>query len=225
MQKLADLHLDNKTIIVLTADHGEGLKTHWNIGHVNCLYNEAIQIPLIIYYPGFGHHGKTVDQMVNHLDIVPTILDLLNIRASNLRGHSLKQHLSFWPPTIKASEVQSTLSCTYTPQAFYNAFSVITGNFKLINAPGRQNKWEGYDLIHDPGERNNLALSDPDRFNTVEIQKLRRILEKYRNYSEKLHSNYHAPYLKEEDREKLKSLGYVQGNIKMKQGQGEDDLP
>ncbi|HSP06088.1 MAG TPA: sulfatase [Acidobacteriota bacterium] len=225
-QKLVDLNLENKTIIVLTADHGEGLKTHDYLNHINCLYNETIHVPFIIYYPNLGYRGKEVSRMVNHLDIVPTILDLLHIGASNLRGNSLKSYVTFSPIDrlfSKNTSLPRTFSCTYAPQAFVNSFSMVEGRTKLINSPDRTGRqWEMYDLAQDPGETHNLA--NPDRLNTAEIRTLRAILEDHRNRAEAVHKEYQGPVLNEEDRDMLRALHYVQGG-KRRTSAKEEEVP
>jgi membrane-anchored protein YejM (alkaline phosphatase superfamily) len=215
-KRLVDLNLESKTIIVLTADHGEGLKTHEYLNHVSCLYNETIHVPLIMYYPNLGYRGSKVNRIVNHLDIAPTILDLLHIRSSDLRGHSLKADISFAPLDrlfTRKTDRARTFSSTYTPQAKINSFSVIEQNMKLMHFyQGRNQLWKFYDLIQDPREMQDLVKSNSDRFNSIPVQRIRKLLEDHRNQVEGLHNKHHAPILNEEESEMLKSLGYVQGN-------------
>src|SRR5262249_2995002 len=79
--KLQQLGLLNNTIIVITGDHGEGLGNHTRIGHLFPLYREITQVPLIIYYPHLGRSGHKVTRLVNHLDVKPTILDLVHLKS------------------------------------------------------------------------------------------------------------------------------------------------
>src|SRR5262249_14022524 len=97
-RKLDELGLKNNTIVILAADHGEGLKTHGNLGHVDRLYQETVHVPLIVYYPFFGRKGVQETEIANHLDIMPTVLDLLHVRNKNqMDGRSLKRFIS-WSP-------------------------------------------------------------------------------------------------------------------------------
>lgn len=69
--------IDN-SLIIITADHGEEFFDHGHLGHQPKLYDELIHVPLIIKGVGIPQ-GKRVNTIVQHLDIAPTILDLLGI--------------------------------------------------------------------------------------------------------------------------------------------------
>jgi arylsulfatase A-like enzyme len=215
-KKLDALGLLKNTIVILTADHGEGLKTHGNLGHVERLYQETIRVPLIIYYPNLGRRGHVADPIVNHLDLMPTILDLVHVNyKGSMSGYSLKHYVS-WSPidwlTSKAVPRSNTFTATYAPEARVNSFSMVYENMKLIHTPNKSKwQWEAYDLKADPNERKNLAAKDADRFNSPEISKLRGILEEYRRDAEAAHKRRKAPEMNEETIEILKSLNYTTG--------------
>src|SRR5262245_26069977 len=213
-KKLDNLGLLKNTIVILTADHGEGLKTHGNLGHVERLYQETVRVPLIIYYPNLGRRGHVADPIVNHLDLMPTILDLVHVNyKGSMSGYSLKHYIS-WSPidwlTSKPVPRTATFTATYAPEARVNSFSMVYENMKLIHTPNKSKwQWEAYDLKADPFERKNLAAKDPDRFNSPEISKLRGILEDYRRDAESAHSKRVNPKLDTQEQEMLKSLGYA----------------
>jgi arylsulfatase A-like enzyme len=213
-KKLDGLGLLKNTIVVLTADHGEGLKTHGNLGHVERLYQETVRVPLIIYYPNLGRRGQVADPIVNHLDLMPTILDLVHVNYNGvMNGYSLKHYVS-WSPidwlTSKPVPRSNTFTATYAPEARVNSFSMVYENMKLIHTPNKSKwQWEAYDLKTDPNERKNLAAKDPDRFNSPEIKNLRRILEDYRRDAEAAHGKRVNPKLDTQEQEMLKSLGYA----------------
>ena len=75
---LRESGLKDKTLIVLTADHGEEFMTRGWIGHTRTLYQELLHVPLIINYPKRFTHKK-VSANVSTLDIGPTIFDSLKI--------------------------------------------------------------------------------------------------------------------------------------------------
>jgi arylsulfatase A-like enzyme len=213
-KKLDNLGLLRNTIVILTADHGEGLKTHGNLGHVERLYQETVRVPLIIYYPYLGRRGHVASPIVNHLDLMPTILDLVHVNYNgSMSGYSLKHYIS-WSPidwlTSKPIPRSQSFTATYAPEARVNSFSMVTENLKLIHTPNKTKwQWEAYDLKKDPNERKNLAAKDPDRFNSPEISKLRAILEDYRRDAEAAHSRRVNPKLNSEEQDMLKSLGYA----------------
>jgi arylsulfatase A-like enzyme len=215
-KKLEGLGLLKNTIVILTSDHGEGLKTHGNLGHVERLYQETVRVPFIIYYPNLGRRGHVANPIVNHLDLMPTILDLVHVNYNGvMNGHSLKHYVS-WSPidwlTSKPVPRIQTFTATYAPEARVNSFSMVYENMKLIHTPNKSKwQWEAYDLKADPNERKNLAAKDRDRFNSPEISKLRQILEDYRRDAEAAHGKRVNPKLSEEEQRMLGTLGYTQG--------------
>jgi len=99
---------------------------------------------------------------------------------------------------------------TFAPQGKANTYAVRKGSLKLIerHAAGQWN-WEEYDLQSDPLETKNLAISDPQKFNSAEAASLRKILQAYSSEAESAYGRRLNPALKEEDKNMLRSLGYV----------------
>ena len=83
--------LYDRSTIVLLSDHGEGLGDHGEQEHGLFVYDEAIHVPLIIKQEGNAGAGRRVADLVQHIDLVPTILDLVKAPVpGSLRGRSLK---------------------------------------------------------------------------------------------------------------------------------------
>src|SRR5574342_690730 len=77
----------NKTIIVLTSDHGEEFGEHGRVAiHAWTLYNELLHVPLILYAPGLIPEVKT--HLVRSIDIAPTILSILDIPLPETFSHT-----------------------------------------------------------------------------------------------------------------------------------------
>ncbi len=76
---LEEYNLWEDTIIVITGDHGDGFGEHGLHGHGKALYDELLRVPLIIRAPKLIRSGLVVDQQVRHIDIFPTLLDLIGI--------------------------------------------------------------------------------------------------------------------------------------------------
>ncbi len=211
--RLKELGLLNRTMIVVTADHGEGLKTHGILGHVDQLWNETMHIPLIVYYPGLGTRGTKSNALVNLLDVMPSVLDLLHVHNEKpMKGQSLKRYISKSPVDwIFSKPVQRdwTFACTLRPQAAHNAYAITNGKIKIIHSPTKKIPWEAYDLETDPIEKKNIARYDPGRFQTMSIP--RGLLEGYRREIEPLHGRRN-PAPGEEEKEILQNLGYVGGD-------------
>ena len=88
---LSDLEqskLMDKTLIVLTGDHGESLGEHGERTHSLFIYDATLHVPLLIRLPGIK--SKQIQDVVGHIDIAPTILDWLGIPShSEMQGKSL----------------------------------------------------------------------------------------------------------------------------------------
>lgn len=78
---LDELELTDRTIVVVTSDHGEAFGEHGNESHGTTLYEEEIHVPLIWRAPGLIAAGLRVDGLSSVVDIVPTALSLLNLPA------------------------------------------------------------------------------------------------------------------------------------------------
>lgn len=80
--------LAKNTILVITADHGEEFWEHGQWGHANNIYSTSVQVPLIIHYPGAV--PKKISQIVESIDIYPTMLALTGLRSrSGIEGMDL----------------------------------------------------------------------------------------------------------------------------------------
>ena len=91
IQYLKTHQLYDRSTIVLLSDHGEGLGDHGEQEHGLFVYDEAIRVPLIIKQESNVGAGRRIPDLVQHVDMVPTILDLVKAPVpDNLRGRSLK---------------------------------------------------------------------------------------------------------------------------------------
>jgi arylsulfatase A-like enzyme len=72
---LEDRGLLSNSLVILTADHGEGLGDHGENFHGFFVYESTIHVPLIVRPPGGAGGGRVVDTAVSHVDLLPTILD------------------------------------------------------------------------------------------------------------------------------------------------------
>lgn len=89
VQELKRLGLFDKILIVVTADHGEGLGEHQESTHGNFLYDSTLRVPLIFKLPQsrfFGLIPKRINSLTRTIDVMPTILDLLGLSAHIPQG-------------------------------------------------------------------------------------------------------------------------------------------
>lgn len=210
--KLEQLGIANKTILVLTADHGEGLNSHGHISHAHALYNELLKVPLLIYHPFFGRKGNTVDQIVDHLDIMPTILDLAHVDVPfQMRGQSLGKYVT-WELSDRFlhRNKRRPLSFASTPSLSGRTFAVQNGKFKMIKTFGQKKKqYSAYDLSVDPMERNNLLKTNPKAIRQHPFLEWKELLVHYARMSESARMNRPKKELDAEDLEMLEALGYI----------------
>ena len=186
----------DKTLIVFTGDHGESLGEHGEKTHGYFAYNSSIWVPLIISTPGMKP-GK-VNQHVSHIDIFPTVCDVLGFeKPSFLQGVSLI-------PAIKGKKLPRRPIYFESMYPFYSRGwaplkGYIYGREKFIDSPIP----ELYDLDVDFGELQNLA-------GTKKIQKYRKQLALIiQNQSLPEEDGEKRQKIDRESLRKLRSLGYI----------------
>ncbi len=149
LDTLEETGVDQRTIVVIASDHGEGHGEHVATYHVDKLYDEFIRLPLIIYLPGIG--GDVLTQNVGMMDLAPTLLDLIGVKPpTEFYGRSL---LRYCLPKFRNRE--EDVFC-----AVMNGFALIRGGWKLIYNAG-SGTYELYNRRNDPGERFNLIGACP----------------------------------------------------------------
>jgi len=90
VQFLEKMDLKEKTLLIITSDHGEEFLDHRNFDHSLTCYNEVMHVPLILYYPGRLPAGLRLRENAALIDLVPTIHELLGIpRSEHFQGVSL----------------------------------------------------------------------------------------------------------------------------------------
>jgi len=187
---------DRSTIIVLS-DHGEGLGDHGEQEHGLFVYDEAIHVPLIIKQAGGAGAGRRVADVVQQVDLVPTILDLAKAPIpGGLRGRSLTPLLD-GTGTLREQAVYSEAWYARTHFGWSELKALTAATQRYIRAP----EPELYDLQRDPRERENIAAADPaagralatalDALNTgavpestVDPKDKREVIEQYRRAAE-----------------------------------------
>jgi arylsulfatase A-like enzyme len=92
LEALREMGLDQDTLIVWSADHGEEFWEHGKMFHGQSVYGELNQVPLVFRWPNNPdiRKGAMVDQQIENIDIMPTILELAGIAGpTNMQGRSL----------------------------------------------------------------------------------------------------------------------------------------
>ncbi|EMA47332.1 sulfatase [Halococcus saccharolyticus DSM 5350] len=141
----------NETILALTGDHGEEFYEHGQYSHPAELYETTTNVPLIVDVPG-SDGTDTPTTPLSGLDIVPTILDALDIEPrTGLAGESLI-------PTLSGRRLDREQVIAETNRGQTAVFGVRTQRWKYIVAEEGK---ELYDLSVDPGEQNDLSGTEP----------------------------------------------------------------
>ena len=159
-QTVRSLGIEEETLIVIDADHGETLHDHecWYDHHG--IYDCTLHIPLIFYYPGKVPAGARFTDYVQMKDIMPTIMDLMGLPTKiEFDGRSLTP-LFRGEPRAQETELYIT-ECTWMRKHGWR-----TPEWKLIHAlePDMHFKpeIELYDMINDPEENVNLAEQEQE---------------------------------------------------------------
>ncbi len=209
LEELERLDLSKNTLVILTADHGEEFKDHGNFFHGNSLYDELIHVPLIMRLPEIIPKHRVIPNLIRHIDIMPTILDILNIRNNNPM-----QGVSFLSLFVGKNQPELDVFS----EGYFRGKHLIgvrTDKWKLIESDdfgAVLSSTQLYDLKEDPKELNNLIEE-----NLKEAGLLKDKLRDYTLSCERMRKQVlgdgfidKPAILGKETKEQLKSLGYIQ---------------
>ena len=211
---LAETGLRDDTLLVVTADHGEGLDEHGEAVHGFFVYETTLHVPLIVRGPRV-RPGTKVKGVTRSIDVMPTVMDLLGLADATpaVSGRSLAPAL-----TGKALIDEPTFAESLTPLIHYgwsDLQALRDGRWKYIMAP----RPELYDLDEDPGELRNLVDQEPKRARAYRSgieQQLRREQAARRG------AESGTAALPPDMLEKLGALGYVSGGVAAERASGAD---
>jgi arylsulfatase A-like enzyme len=218
IERLKKLDIYDDTMVVLTSDHGEEFYEHGSWQHLHSVYNETIKIPLVIKFFNSEHAGKTVTKYTRIIDIMPTILEALNIDLpkQELDGKSLFGLLADEEQEnserIFICELASNVMKKHVPKKM----AINRGKHKFIlnqdfkpedlayffSPPPEIDPMEVFDLELDPDELKNMALEKPQLAKTLLDFLKTHNTQKRKVFPEKAKIN-------QELREQLRALGYI----------------
>lgn len=173
---LRRLHLYDRTMIIVTSDHGEEFYDHGSWTHSTSVYDELIRIPLVVKMPGSEFRGRRYSSIVRLIDLMPTILDVAGIptKGLSLNGESLR-------PVLRGKEKGDRVFLAELAESVLNSeiprrLALNDGRTKVIlNQPFSRERLEFftvkpppfppveiYDLARDPAEKKNIIDSPED---------------------------------------------------------------
>ena len=164
---LDELDLSKRTILVVSADHGEAFGEHGSEGHARNLFQEVVHVPLIVSLPFRVDGGLVVDPLVRNVDIWPTLLDLVGLPAlKDVDGASLV-------PVMQAAARGESLDVPPSHAFLDQAWGQIAQQPRplvgvqrdtqrmLYNQTRPDETLQLFDLATDPGEHHNLRATPP----------------------------------------------------------------
>jgi arylsulfatase A-like enzyme len=223
LEGLRNLKLDRRTLVVYTADHGEEFLEHGRMFHGQTTYGELSNVPLILWRPGTVTAGAVVEQTVQAIDLMPTLLEMSRLPLPKaIQGHSLLPLLSTpssgtayaatapkaWPAVIEKS---ATLVGGGSPPRDAESFAIIRDGWKLVHntkRPAGRPVYELYNHGKDPLDKVDLAAEQPEV-----VKRLANELEAWRRMAEVARlppDSKSKEGLGKEELERLRALGYIQ---------------
>jgi arylsulfatase A-like enzyme len=148
--------LDENTMTIFVADHGEELLDHGGFGHGSTLFEEVVRVPLVIRFPAGIHAGTRVGARASLTDLVPTVLSALGESApTDLDGHDLTELLNGEAPPWADRELFLSLRTTGPNSNLVRG--VLSGSHKYVRRSRPTVSESLYDLERDPAETEDLA--------------------------------------------------------------------
>jgi choline-sulfatase len=204
LRGLKEMGLESRTIVAVIGDHGESLGEHGEMTHGVFLYDSTLHVPFILAGPGVPR-GKVIDDQVQSIDLMPTLIALLNLPPGpGIQGVSLRPLIQQDGPRRRASYSYSETLYPRIYMGWSELFAMRTDSWKLIVAPHP----ELYNLARDSGENHNLITDFPAEAD--QLKKKTFEVSGERGRPEKIAT---SP-VDAQTRRVLESLGYVSGGTR-----------
>jgi len=231
LRKLRSSGLLTSTLVVLTSDHGEELLDHGTPGavenlnlkfynrghgHGHTMYDELVRVPLSIRFPNKRHANRKVASIVQHIDLLPTLLAFAGVPADPGRGSF--EGINLLPYLRGEQEFPARYAKSEFNGGGPELKQIRSRNYKLIYKTFNQST-EFYDLASDPLEQNNIAGKREGPYERMfsALQSWMARMPKESPAGETLPASITESPAKSIDKErtkelmdKLKALGYVQ---------------
>jgi arylsulfatase A-like enzyme len=222
MQTLERLGIADDTLVVFLSDHGEEFLEHDRMFHGQTVYGELTQVPLVMHWPAGLSTPRVVNEVVQSIDIMPTLLELSGITPPpGLQGQSLGPLLEestggvqahSWQrrPAIAEKQLTDPKKGAAPPPHDTESFAITDGQWKLIRNTARPRggpEFELYDFAKDPLDQTDVSAQHPEV-----VARLSKALDGWKRMAgaARLKPDSEATKnLSPEQLQRLRSLGYV----------------
>jgi arylsulfatase A-like enzyme len=202
LEEIERLGVDNRTVIILTSDHGDEFLEHGRKGHGNNLYETTIHTPFILKIPG-GEKGVIRDDPISPVDIMPTLLALAGVHIKvELDGRDLTNLEDKKRAIFSELNFKSHIYRDINIQK-----SIRLGRYKMI-FDFLRGEQKFFDLKEDPQEKENLMNSE----SSSHIETKKELAEKFFKWLKVREEKQERAVKVELDdvtKKQLKSLGYL----------------
>jgi arylsulfatase A-like enzyme len=218
VDKLKQLGVLDNTLILVVSDHGEEFWEHGWTAHGQSLYQELTHGVFVMWNPRLIPTPRRVVEPVQLVDVMPTVLDLLDVKIPDtVQGQSLAPLAKGRPfqrrGAVMTSRYASPHAHGLVPENGTDTVALLDANWKLIyrdkGKEVKMNKVELYDRRTDRGEQKNVAAEHPQ-----EVDRMMREIGKWLDAEKQIKSllgRGAKATLDQQTLEKLRSLGYLGG--------------
>ncbi|MCH7824963.1 MAG: sulfatase [Acidobacteria bacterium] len=215
-EKLRELGLDDDTLLVFMSDHGEEFLEHGRHFHGNSAYGEMVNVPLFFRWPDVVPAGVVVDELVQLIDVMPTVLELAGLSVpEEAQGQSLiplmadTPDLLGWVSRPAFSERRFGGFPDEEPDLpNIESLAVVVDGWKLIknlNVPEGRSEFELYSHVDDPLNLHDVAADHPEI-----VQRLAAEIDTWQEWAlaQQVEEDS-ADSIPPEELAKLRALGYI----------------
>lgn len=179
-------NLWENTVVIFTSDHGDGMGAHqWN--QKSALYEEVINIPLIVTLPGFKHAGKVMPQLINNgVDFYASICDWAGIELPEDKSGISFKSLALEGDSTAEHQKYIVTETLFDKGKGTRGWALRTGRYKYVLYDKGRNREQLFDMETDRGEMRNLAVE----------KKFHDVLVEHRGLLKEWMDKHHTPQVR-----------------------------